>query len=280
MPKPEESKPLMGLGRYAFLSRYWLTVAWNLVPPNRQRSIFVLGHPRTGTNWLCRVLSHYFGIARYVARDRPLPVLTPVTLHLHRFVVVPSRTIYVLRDGRDISVSYYHKVVNTMAKGSEVVQALRAFCPEPLTHENVQANLPGFIRFQFEEKTLGSIPYDRHVRRAARAGYYSVRYEDLLENGDDVLSGIVRHLTAAEPDAERVRETLEATSFEKRTGRKRGQQDLAWPSVRKGIAGDWKNQFTREAAVVFDRYAGEVLVESGYEPDRSWVGRVPERPAA
>ncbi len=88
------------------------------------------------------------------------------------------------------------------------------------------------------------------------------------------------HLTGAEPDMHRVREVLEATSFEKRTGRKRGQQDLSWPSLRKGVAGDWKNLFTREAAELFDRYAGETLVEDGYEPDRSWVERVPEHPAA
>ena len=49
---------------------------------------------------------------------------------------------------------------------------------------------------------------------------------------------------------------------------------------RKGVAGDWRNHFTPEAAHVFDSIAGELLVESGYEPDRSWVERVGETPAA
>ena len=43
--------------------------------------------------------------------------------------------------------------------------------------------------------------------------------------------------------------------------------------MRKGIAGDWKNQFSLEAAQMFDQLAGETLVQWEYEQDRDWVDR-------
>ncbi len=45
--------------------------------------------------------------------------------------------------------------------------------------------------------------------------------------------------------------------------------------LRKGQAGDWRNHFTREAAEIFDRYCGDMLISTGYEPDHEWVRRLP-----
>src|SRR3712207_8037395 len=44
-------------------------------------------------------------------------------------------------------------------------------------------------------------------------------------------------------------------------------------SLRKGVVGDWRNQFSPEAREVFNRYAGEELILLGYEKDRKWVDR-------
>ena len=50
----------------------------------------------------------------------------------------------------------------------------------------------------------------------------------------------------------------------------------AWPrKVRKGIVGDWKNYFSREAGEVFDRHCGDVMVRLGYEADRDWWTALP-----
>ena len=196
--------------------RYWLTVGVSCVPPNRYRSIFVRGYPRTGPNWLCTMLSHYFDVPISEPWLRKTPAIHPVVLHLHRFAIVARRTIYMVRP--------------------------------PLDHEN----LPGFIRILFDPSHLPSIPLDRHLRKVRTLGLYTARYED----------------------------TLDRTSFEKSTGRKRGEEDVKAVVGRKGVAGDWLNHFTPEAARVFDSLAGDLLVESGYEPDRSWVERVADAPAA
>jgi len=264
------------LGRWARMGRYWLTLGSHHLPPNRSRSLFVLGHPRTGTNWCCRIMSQYFGLPIYQVGERAWPDFRPAVLHLHRFAVVPQRTVYMIRDGRDVAVSFYHKAANSLPRRNPAVFArLQSFCPREATHDNVRENLPGFIRFLFEANRSSTIPYDAHVRLARQRGLFTIRYEDLQRKGPETVARVVEHLQGAPADPERVRETLEATSFERRTGRQRGQEDLsAGRSLRKGIIGDWANVFTREAGEVFDAYAGEVLVELGYEPDRSWVGKL------
>ena len=60
-------------------------------------------------------------------------------------------------------------------------------------------------------------------------------------------------------------------SFEQQSGRKPGQESKT-NFMRKGIIGDWRNQFSPEACKVFNHFAGNELVLLGYEKDNSWVG--------
>jgi len=263
--------PLSKLGERV---RYWSTVGINFLPPNRYRSIFVLGYPRTGTNWLCTLLNHYFGIPINEPWLHRFPAVTPVILHLHRFAIVPRRTIYMIRDPRDIAISLYHKILAD--QNPTVIASAQRFCDAPLVHENLRENLSGYLRFLFEGVPQGAIRLDRHFRKARSLGLYTVRYEDLLECGIETLTGIVEHLGRELADVERVRKTLEANSFKRHTGRERGEEDLDTAVARKGIAGDWKNQYTPEAVRIFDRFAGDLLIEFGYETDHSWARQVME----
>jgi hypothetical protein len=66
--------------------------------------------------------------------------------------------------------------------------------------------------------------------------------------------------------------------FEARSGgRARGREDVDSP-VRKGVAGDWINHFSRCHAEAFDTQFGDLLVNLGYEQDSEWVMRAGERP--
>lgn len=252
--------------------RYWATVGISCVPPNRYRSIFVLGYPRTGTNWLCTMLSQYFDVPISEPWLRKTPAFHPVILHLHRFAIVPRRTIYMVRDPRDIVISHYHKILADPSSPSRPLAT--RFCKAPFVHENLRENLPGYIRFLFDWSQHASIPIDRHLRKARALGLYTARYEDMLDRGEETFTGIVEYLAGGKADPYRVRVTLDHNTFERSAGRKRGEEDVKAIVTRKCVAGDWMNYFTSEVARVFDGPAGALLVESGYEPDRSRVERV------
>ncbi len=61
---------------------------------------------------------------------------------------------------------------------------------------------------------------------------------------------------------------MDKYSFSKQSKRKQGVEDPK-SFLRKGIAGDWKNKFTKKSAKIFDYYAGDILISLGYEKDKT-----------
>lgn len=98
----------------------------------------------------------------------------------------------------------------------------------------------------------------------------NTRYEDLRYNGGEELNRIVTQLTGSPISQDRATAIAEKFSFENMSGRKPGQENLN-SFFRKGLVGDWKNNFNREAREMFSQYAGNELIKLGYETDLSWV---------
>jgi len=63
--------------------------------------------------------------------------------------------------------------------------------------------------------------------------------------------------------------TAEANSFAKKSGREPGTENKS-SLFRKGISGDWKNRFDEELKDMFKAFAGDFLIETGYEKDKNW----------
>ena len=97
-----------------------------------------------------------------------------------------------------------------------------------------------------------------------------VRYEDIRQNSVFELRRIVRELAQVQLSEAKATEIVEALSFSKQSGRLPGQEDKK-SFLRKGIIGDWQNQFTQEARAVFNHYGGQTLIQLGYEKDHSWA---------
>ena len=76
------------------------------------------------------------------------------------------------------------------------------------------------------------------------------------------------------PEA-RLKTIVENYSFKKISQRKPGEENKK-SFLRKGIAGDWKNNFSEEACDVFKKYAGEELILMGYEKDLNWTNKLIE----
>ncbi|MQA92878.1 MAG: hypothetical protein GEU90_22085 [Gemmatimonas sp.] len=104
-----------------------------------------------------------------------------------------------------------------------------------------------------------------------RRGAHQVRYEDLHRDGTGELSRLIVAISGRTPEPSRVAEVLEEYSFARQAGRAAGEEDRK-SFLRKGIVGDWQNQFSAEARETFDRVAGDELIRLGYESDRRWVG--------
>jgi hypothetical protein len=117
-----------------------------------------------------------------------------------------------------------------------------------------------------------SQPWPKYVRtwRTMAKRTTFAKYEDMLQDGVAALSSMLTQYLETDVDEQEIRYTVERYSFKRQTGRAPGTEDRT-SFARKGIQGDWRNHFTREAAQVFDHYAGDLLIELGYETNHRWV---------
>lgn len=252
----------------------WTTIGFSLLVGDRRPCYYILGYPSSGTNWVCNMLAGYLGIPVYEFWKSRLPHFSPAVIHMHRFLPVEGarrRTLYVMRDGRDVVISeYYHRMRDRSADASLSAE-LDYYLGAGYDPEAISANLPGFIRYLIERSAY-STDYVSHVERALSHRYARVRYEDLIVDAHTALGDALARLLNESVDPKRLADAIDAQRFEKVTGRKPGSEDAA-EFVRKGVSGDWLNMLTREAAEIYDAYAGDTLIRCGYESDHSWVGR-------
>jgi hypothetical protein len=101
--------------------------------------------------------------------------------------------------------------------------------------------------------------------------YYEIRFEDLKNDFEATVRGLFEFAgTPADDRAiERARAETDLSSYSEET-RRSGFRS-------KGSVGGWRDRFTRREGEEFERAAGELLVELGYESDASWVRQLPRR---
>jgi hypothetical protein len=248
---------------------YWSTIALDVARGSSSKSFYVVGHAKSGTNWLCAILADYTGYPLYEPWLHRVPRLRPQIFHMMRllpFETVRRRSIYIMRDGRDTMVSRWYE---TSHREPGDKAAAEQFLGCEMTDDNMQQHLARFIEFMSTYQR-GCADYKSHLGYWQRHQYVTVRYEDLLADTVGEMRRVLRELVGSEPDLTRLERAVKKNSFEEKTKRARGDESKG-NFLRKGIAGDWKNAFTPEAARVFDAYAGDLLIELGYERDHSWV---------
>jgi hypothetical protein len=102
---------------------------------------------------------------------------------------------------------------------------------------------------------------------------FRLRFEDMKRDIPGAVRSILNFM-GLPVNEERLQFLCEAHSFQRQTGRDRGQEGPTVRTaymVRKGIAGDWRNHFDADAAERFRRRCGRYLIEWGYEKDHEWV---------
>jgi hypothetical protein len=187
-----------------------------------------------------------------------------------------ARVIHIIRDGRDVEVSWMHHRWNRSAdKGG--IQVLK-----PAEMERRAAYFSGTQRhadlgwFDEDEFRRTARLWSSQVGEAMRDGpkllgdnYTEVRYETLLHDTEAQARRVLDFI-GADSDEKTVRRCIRRSSFRKLSkGRKRGEEDPT-SFFRKGVAGDWKNVFTEKDKRIFKEETGELLVQLGYEKGNDW----------
>jgi len=228
-------------------------------------------YPRSGGSWVTQLLSAALTVPIFPSRTAETAKFRSYVVHGHRLRPFGLRNVVaVWRDGRDVMVSYYffHYFRAAGAKENLVEKRLRF-----LDREDVTRNLPRLIERTFTRPIEPRFSWSEFVRVWYRREHVvHVRYEDMRARPVAELRSVVQKLTGTCLDEGVAENIIERFSFEKQANRKPGVENRR-AYFRKGIVGDWKNYFNLEARQIFNHYAGDELIQLGYEPNHAWVGR-------
>lgn len=229
--------------------------------------------PKSGGTWFSKMLAECLEVPFPDPHAKPKLkscVLRGTNLYSPRY----KNVIPVMRDGRDIMVSaYYHFLFHNENNIPYGIQRTRNHL-QFKDYEDVRANLPRFIEYMFTEfQHIGwstRFTWNQFVDSWIDRSAPIVKYEELLSAPHETMNRVIEALRCPEIEESKLNSIVEKYSFRNMTGRNRGEEKKN-TFARKGIAGDWKNYFSRESRQLFNHYAGEHLIKIGYEETSDWV---------
>jgi len=244
---------------------------------------YVSEYPRSGGTWLGQMLADYLQVA--FPQQSIFPHGFPCVTHNHWSYSSRLRGVfYLLRDGRDLVTSMFYYAQRGVRGSDHVTRRYFLHRFPPLAHlvehpELAEELFPDFVESWFLRPYGVRFNWNEHVAQWAfdRPNVIRVSYESLREDCFGTMKRILEQRLGTPVDEARLTRTIERFSFENQTGRRPGEED---PNAfaRKGIVGDWRNHFTRQAGEIFQDYGGETLRRLGYETNADWWRDLPDQP--
>src|ERR1043166_110534 len=230
-----------------------------------ERDIFIVGYPKSGNTWFQNLAAGVvFGVnpefcSRVLVQDlipdvHFLPFYrryaTPMYFKSH-FLPQPEykRVVYLLRDGRDATVSYFHHRQAVAGKEVDFLDMVR----------NGSGLFPG--KWHEHVEAWNSNPH--------RAEMMVIRYEDLKKDPHRELEAFCK-FAGLERTREFLQGTVDASTFDKmrRKEVELGPVSAEWPKdkffIRRGAVGSYRDEMAPEVLEAFLNDASATLRQNGY----------------
>ena len=217
---------------------------------------YVMEFPKSGGSWLADMIADYLQIPRPLMPVFPLGFRCVVHSHWS-YSPKLHRVFYLIRDGRDVAVSGYFRAIGEIQDPpyASTRAYFRGRFPSlfdpSIDLTSPRETLPRFIEEWVRHPGGTTHTWPDHVAQWAfdRPHVVLIRYEDLLKDAAGVLSRAIPVHSGEPTDPERLEATVRKFTFERQSGRRAGQE-VRGAILRKGVAGDWRNHFTRRAGEV------------------------------
>jgi len=237
------------------------------ITESREEDIFVVGYPKSGNTWFQVLISGVvYGLNITYAPDTLIQEIV-VDVHSKRFykrirtpmffkshhLPVPEykRVIYLLRDGRDVMVSYFNY--------------LKILQDDPINFWDLVKNGKGLFPCKWHEHVQA------WLANPFKAEMLVLRYEDLIKNPVDELKKVCE-FTGYKRDDSFLMKVAENASFEKMRIREKvfGWDNMSWPKdksfVRRGVIGSYRDEMPESILKLFLEEAFDTLNKCGYLP--------------
>ena len=231
---------------------------------------FLVSYPKSGNTWVRFLIGNYLSgnqcnftnshlivpDIHYNPNDISKIEKPRVIKSHHHFCSQYPRIIYLVRDGRDVAVSYYYHYLKY--------------------EKNPQLSFKEYVE-KFNVGAVGFGLWSDHVKswidnRDLIDRDLLIKYEDIQENPFESLKRIIKFI-GLPVDEEKIRSAVEASRFDKMQTLERQQSsqvDLLAKSdtklnfVRSGKSAQWKDFFTEEMSHSFLDIHGQALARLSY----------------
>jgi hypothetical protein len=215
--------------------------------------IYIIGYPKSGNTWLSYLVSYSLNmvyddmnapgvhprresIRKQVKGGHSHKSYTPSfgqVFKTHRLLdnlKAEDRVIYIVRDPRDVIISYYYYLNNSSNGSIEMSSVIDKVLKEWAEHLSFYKNVPNTS---------------------------FIKYEDLLQNSLNALNNLFETMEIA-VDENVLKSAIEIFSFENMSGRKAGIEDKE-SFFRKGVIGDWKNYIDENEITRIKSKVGDLM---------------------
>jgi hypothetical protein len=155
--------------------------------------------------------------------------------------------VHILRDGRDVAVSWWHHMLRYDA--ARVASRYRNGLADSLVPS--------------AKTWAATIRTARQEQQRTGVRYHELRYEDMVDRPEDTVEALLAFLDVAR-DPSVVAACIAKADFAKLSGgRTQGQEDKA-SFYRKGIKGDWRNHLDERQSRLYIEATEGLMRELGY----------------
>ena len=230
--------------------------------PFSNQHIVLNEFPKSGGTWVSEMLAECLEVP---FPQHSLPTLKKSILHGHYYTQAPlSNAIILYRDGRDVLNSlYFHSVVGNEFSSDAITRQIRTALAID-NPEDIERFMPRFIEYISGNPVFPRYSWSQFVDRwHGRPGVVETRYEALKSDTARELQRVIAARCAIEIPLDRANQVAENNHITKKNASGNSFR-------RKGIVGDWRNNFSKEAVEAFKHFNGEALIALGYETDNTW----------
>lgn len=244
--------------------------SWTDMVPNGEfdeQDVFIIGHPKSGNTWLQNLIAGLvYGIdpeytpyslvsdlipgekKRYYRRYQ-----TPMFFRNHNLPALPyKKVVYVIRDGRDVMVSYYHHISAVLGREVDFHLVVRGKEVVP----------PFFFTWSEHVEVWMENRFDADI--------IVVKYEDLISDSVHQLRRLCDFLSINRT-ATFLSSIAQKASFEimRRKEEIHGIDNPNWPEdkhfVRRGEVGSYKDEMPKDVLEIFMESSENTLRKYGYD---------------
>lgn len=226
-------------------------------------------YPKSGGTWTKLMLADALGLPAWTKPDMQW---SSCVMQAHWLSPRGNcHTVALLRDGRDVMVSYYfHSFFVNEHDNEQFVKKMRARFGFD-DYDDVRANLLPFMEVMHNTPISPGFSWVEFMNVwANRPGTVQCRYEDLRKDTPSTLQKVVSEVsgqTISDQKAEQIADYYSINNMRARQqkGKDENPKEGHVQFIRRGAVGGWTDYFSTEAHDWFMTRAGTQLQKAGYE---------------